>query len=73
MTPSEIVKCYRLYAAECIEIAHNLAPEQRLALLNIAQAWLNLAAQITKNSETVLVYETPPRAGELPRVPKIVS
>ena len=64
MTASEIVSCYRLYAAECIEIARDLEPEHKLALLNIAQAWLNLAAQIAKNSEVVLVYETPWRPEE---------
>jgi hypothetical protein len=73
MTPDELVKCYRLYAAECMEIAGTLEPGNKLALLNIAQAWLNLAEQIAKNSETVLVYETPPRVEEPPRAPKIDS
>jgi hypothetical protein len=61
MSPAEIVACYRLYASNCIEFAQELAPERRLALLNIAQAWLNLSDQIEKNSQTVLVYETPPQ------------
>jgi hypothetical protein len=64
MTPSEIVSCYRLYAAECVEIAGDLEAERKLALLNIAQAWLNLAAQVAKNAEVVLVYETPSRPEE---------
>jgi hypothetical protein len=38
--------------------------EGRLALLAMAQSWLALAEQAVKNSETVLVYETPiPEAG----------
>lgn len=60
MSPAELVACYRLYASNCMECAQELAPERKLALLNIAQAWLNLADQVAKNSETVLVYETPP-------------
>jgi hypothetical protein len=59
VSPSELVASYRLHAASCIEIARNLEPERKLALLNIAQAWLNLAEQIAKNLDTVLVYETP--------------
>ncbi len=59
MSPSEIVACYRLYAANCTEIARGLEPERKLALLCVAQAWLNLADQVAKNSETTLVYETP--------------
>jgi hypothetical protein len=59
MSPSEIVACYRLYAANCIEIARGLEPERKFALLRVAQAWLNLADQVAKNSETTLVYETP--------------
>jgi hypothetical protein len=33
--------------------------EARLALLAMAKSWLALAEQAVKNSETVLVYETP--------------
>lgn len=65
MSPTELVACYRLYASNCMECAQELAPERKLALLNIAQAWLNLADQVAKNSETVLVYETP----SVPRPP----
>ena len=67
MSPAELVACYRLYASNCMECAQELAPERKLALLNIAQAWLNLADQVAKNSETVLVYETP--SPSLPRPP----
>jgi hypothetical protein len=34
-------------------------PESGLSLLAMAQSWLKLAEQAVKNSETVLVYETP--------------
>jgi hypothetical protein len=33
--------------------------ESKLVLLDMAQAWLALVEQAIKNSETVLVYETP--------------
>jgi hypothetical protein len=51
---------YRNYAAHCVEIAHEIADQERKAtLLGIAQAWLVLADQADKNSEVCLVYETP--------------
>jgi hypothetical protein len=53
------IACYRLYAPNCLEIARELTPERKLALLRVAQAWLDLADQIVKNGETTLVYETP--------------
>jgi hypothetical protein len=59
MSPGELVACYRLYATNCIEVARDLEPARKLALLNMAQAWLNLADQVEKNLNTVLVYETP--------------
>lgn len=56
---------YRLYAAECIEIAQNVQDEQRRAnLLAMGQAWLTLADQADKNRSTTLVYETPVRPGD---------
>jgi hypothetical protein len=56
----EIVACYRLYAANCIRIAQRtVEPSSKLALLDMAQAWELLAEQAEKNSETVIVYETP--------------
>jgi hypothetical protein len=35
-------------------------PKSRLSLLAMAQSWLKLAEQAVRNSETTLVYETPP-------------
>jgi hypothetical protein len=60
MAVSEAVAAYRLHSAQCAEIAQrSKEPEIKLALLTMAQAWLMLADQAMKNSETVLVYETP--------------
>jgi hypothetical protein len=60
MAASEAAAVYRLYASRCVEIAQDTAsPERRAALLAIAQAWLGLADQAEKNSDVVLVYETP--------------
>jgi hypothetical protein len=60
MAASEFVAAYRLHSAQCTEIAQRSQdPEIKLALLTLAQSWLALAEQAIKNSETVLVYETP--------------
>ena len=60
MAVSELVAAYRLHSAHCTEIAHRSRdPEIKLALLSMAQSWLKLADQAVRNSETVLVYETP--------------
>ena len=60
MGARELVAAYRLRSAQCTEIAQRSGdPEIKLALLTISKAWLTLADQAIKNSETVLVYETP--------------
>jgi hypothetical protein len=60
MPSSEQAGLYRLHAAECINLAQQSTdPESRLALLDMARSWRMLADQADKNSETVLVYETP--------------
>ncbi len=60
MSSSDLASAYRLHAAKCIQIAHQSSnPESKLALLDMAQAWLALAEQAAKNSDIVLVYETP--------------
>jgi len=59
----EIATCYRLYAANCVKIAQRISEDgSKLALLDMAQAWELLAAQAEKNSESVVVYETPDRS-----------
>jgi hypothetical protein len=60
MSRSRASELYRSYACRCVEISYK-APdsENKLALLNMAQAWLALAEQADKNSKIELVYETP--------------
>jgi len=54
MAVSELVAAYRLHSAHCTEIAQRSRdPEIKLTLLTMAQAWLTLADQAIKNSETV--------------------
>jgi hypothetical protein len=44
MSPREVIACYRLYAAYCIEIAQRLSDRGgKIALLNMAQTWIALA------------------------------
>jgi hypothetical protein len=60
LSADELVARYRLHAAHCVELAQRISDaEGRLALLAMAKSWLALAEQAVKNSETVLVYETP--------------
>ncbi len=43
----EDVACYRLYAANCIELArHIVDPDRRVFLFRMAQAWTQLANQV---------------------------
>jgi hypothetical protein len=47
---SEIVERYRSHAAECLRIAQSVSPpKEKLALVNMAQCWLDLAEQTLKN------------------------
>jgi len=52
---------YRRYAAQCVELARKTPdPKTRLALLDIAQAWLALVEQADKNGNApTLIYERP--------------
>jgi hypothetical protein len=60
MGMTEVVARYRLYAANCVELAQRLPEaEGKLVLLDMAQSWLVLAEQAAKNNEIVLIYETP--------------
>jgi hypothetical protein len=48
----EAVACYRLYAANCIELAELVPdPDRRVFLLNMARDWLKMADQAERNSE----------------------
>jgi hypothetical protein len=60
MTRFSQADAYQLRATQCARLAQTATDSQaKLMLLEIARAWLALAEQATKNSETVLVYETP--------------
>jgi hypothetical protein len=61
MASENTAPIYRLYAAECVEIARSTQdPGNMTRLLAMAQAWLALADQADKNSEApILVYQTP--------------
>jgi hypothetical protein len=60
MSPREIAACYRLYAANCVEIARYVPDSGRkVALLNMAQAWAKLAENAERNSGCHLAEGTP--------------
>jgi hypothetical protein len=51
---------HRVHAATCIMLAQKTADLQsKIALLDMARAWLALADQHDKNSRTMLIYGTP--------------
>jgi len=51
---------YRSHAAHCLDLSRDVSDlRRRLALLEMAQVWLDLADQAEKNAATDLVYETP--------------
>jgi hypothetical protein len=46
----ETAACYRLYAANCLELAERADEiERRVFLLHMARDWLKLAAQIEQS------------------------
>jgi hypothetical protein len=50
MSLRESAACYRLYAANCAELAQGaVEPGRKLALFDLAQAWTRLADQVDKN------------------------
>ncbi len=60
MTPAELAARYREYAAQCVAVAQSLDhAREKLALLDMAQAWIALARQAEKNEKLAVVYETP--------------
>jgi hypothetical protein len=55
----EDVACYRLYAANCIELARHIAnTDRRLFLLKMAQAWIQLADYVESAGGTVTADQT---------------
>jgi hypothetical protein len=66
MTPAELAARYRDYAAKCLLLAQKQEnATEKLALLDMAQAWIALVEQAEKNEKFFLVYETP--AGPIER------
>jgi hypothetical protein len=52
MSSAEQAARYRGYAAECFIIAQQLEnAAERLRLIDMAQAWMELAEQVEKNSD----------------------
>lgn len=52
---------YRRNAASCLQLVEKTSePAEKRFLLDMAQAWNNLADQADRNSRADLVYETPP-------------
>jgi hypothetical protein len=48
---SETIACYRLYAANCVELAELIPDlERRVFLLSMARDWLKLADQAERNA-----------------------
>ncbi|MGA7788966.1 MAG: hypothetical protein WCA56_12445 [Xanthobacteraceae bacterium] len=48
----ETVACYRLYAANCVELARNLSDvDRRVFLLHMARDWVKLAGLAEKELE----------------------
>jgi hypothetical protein len=51
MSPGEAAASYRLYAVYCAEIAQTVTDSARkVALLDMAQAWANLAERVDKDN-----------------------
>jgi len=60
MGPADIAARYREYASKCVALAHTMADAaEKLALIDMAQCWIDLAEQAAKNEHLAVVYETP--------------
>jgi hypothetical protein len=60
MSPAAPVKAFQAYAAQCVLIAEELSnPGYRAALLNMAQAWFELADHVEKEDVTLRVALSP--------------
>jgi hypothetical protein len=64
----EDAACYRLYAANCLELAeHSGEADRKLFLLRIAQGWVNLADQIERQEAAQDAALEPPPGCEQDR------
>jgi hypothetical protein len=60
ITPAQLAARYWGYAAQCLIVAQRQDNAgDKLALVNIAQAWVNLAEQTEKNAPAFVSHETP--------------
>lgn len=60
ITPARLANHFRGYAAQCLIVAqHQRIAGDRLALINMAQAWAALAEQTEKNEALLSGYEIP--------------
>ena len=60
----EDVACYRLYAANCLEMAERLAnAERKLFLLKMAQDWGSLADRLERAEQNQLSSPKPQSVG----------
>jgi hypothetical protein len=67
MTEDGRVERYRRNAEKCLELAQVFNDQERKQImLAMANAWLTLAEQHLKNSETALLYKAPTTASERP-------
>jgi hypothetical protein len=58
ITPAQLATRYRGFAAQCLVLAqHQHIAGDRLALINMAQAWVALAEQAEKNEPLFMVNE----------------
>ena len=58
ITPAQLATHYRGFAAQCLVLAqHQRSAGDRLALINMAQAWAALAEQAEKNKHPFMVNE----------------
>lgn len=61
ITPAQLAAHCRGYAAQCLVVAqHQHNAGDRLALINMAQAWAALADQIANNAPLFAVFELQP-------------
>jgi hypothetical protein len=66
ITAAQLAARYWGYAAQCLVVAQRQDNAgDKLALINMAQAWVNLAEQTDRNEPALLACETP-----APRRPK---
>jgi hypothetical protein len=72
MSPREVIASYRLYAAHCLEIAHEFEDRGRkIALLNMAQTWIALVDPVERAGGTTLGIPHPQSVSHLAvRVPR---